>query len=215
MLRHHIPQAGRCRYGVCGSRGCPPALRPRQRSRRRWLIRGSWVPVVSLPSENVPAPPSPNWTLESGSLSTPGPPEVTPHPCTRSSTGRAPLQHGARHARSGPETAHRTAPPDPCPRPRPLGPTAGATAGGNGQYLCRSTGFTCRRLPPQDGRLLGQHPEPERYRPAGSDPFSGHPPTGGRYAPHPAPKQGVSAAWRACGAGLPHPPPRVRRISLT
>ncbi len=29
-----------------------------------WEIRGSFTPVVSLPSENVPAPPSPNWTLE-------------------------------------------------------------------------------------------------------------------------------------------------------
>ena len=27
-------------------------------------MRPSWVPVVSLPSEKVPAPPSPNWTLE-------------------------------------------------------------------------------------------------------------------------------------------------------
>ena len=27
-------------------------------------MRGSWVPVVSLPSEKVPAPPSPNCTLE-------------------------------------------------------------------------------------------------------------------------------------------------------
>lgn len=29
-------------------------------------MRGSWVPVVSFPSEKVPAPPSPNWTLEAG-----------------------------------------------------------------------------------------------------------------------------------------------------
>ena len=29
-----------------------------------WAMRLSWVPVVSLPSEKVPAPPSPNWTLE-------------------------------------------------------------------------------------------------------------------------------------------------------
>ena len=27
-------------------------------------MRGSWVPVVSFPSEKVPAPPSPNWTLD-------------------------------------------------------------------------------------------------------------------------------------------------------
>ena len=49
-------------------------------------MRLSWVPVVSLPSEKVPAPPSPNWTLEAG-LSTP----VDQNRSTsavRSSTGR-------------------------------------------------------------------------------------------------------------------------------
>lgn len=30
-------------------------------------IRASCVPVVSFPSEKVPAPPSPNWTLVAGS----------------------------------------------------------------------------------------------------------------------------------------------------
>ena len=30
-------------------------------------MRLSWVPVFSFPSEKVPAPPSPNWTLFSGS----------------------------------------------------------------------------------------------------------------------------------------------------
>ena len=37
--------------------------------------RGSLVPVLSLPSEKVPAPPSPNWTLESG-RKRPPPPEA-------------------------------------------------------------------------------------------------------------------------------------------
>ena len=49
-------------------------------------MRGSWVPVVSLPSEKVPAPPSPNCTLHSGSSS----PEAQKRSTAsaRSSTGR-------------------------------------------------------------------------------------------------------------------------------
>ena len=38
---------------------------------KTWLIRGSLMPVVSLPSEKVPAPPSPNWTLERSDSSPP------------------------------------------------------------------------------------------------------------------------------------------------
>ena len=34
-------------------------------------MRGSWVPVVNFPSEKVPAPPSPNCTLEAGSSAPP------------------------------------------------------------------------------------------------------------------------------------------------
>ena len=34
-------------------------------------MRLSWVPVLSFPSEKVPAPPSPNWTLDSGFKSPP------------------------------------------------------------------------------------------------------------------------------------------------
>ena len=52
--------------GVCfldGGRGAPQAA---SSSRiKRW--RTSFVPVLSLPSEKAPAPPSPNWTLVAGS----------------------------------------------------------------------------------------------------------------------------------------------------
>ena len=40
-------------------------------SRRTCAIRLSCVPVLSFPSENVPAPPSPNWTLHSVSSAPP------------------------------------------------------------------------------------------------------------------------------------------------
>ena len=61
-------------------------------------MRASCVPVLSLPSENVPAPPSPNCTLHSGSN---GPPARNAAICAlrvcasgpRSSTmGRAPAR---------------------------------------------------------------------------------------------------------------------------
>ena len=45
------------------SAGAPASIRASSTAE----MRGSWVPVVSLPSEKVPAPPSPNCTLEVGS----------------------------------------------------------------------------------------------------------------------------------------------------
>ena len=63
--------------------------------------RGSWVPVVSLPSEKAPAPPSPNWTLEAGH-SSPGGPEPL-HVGGPGVHVPAPLQHDGGEARPGQE----------------------------------------------------------------------------------------------------------------
>ena len=51
-----------------------------------WSTRGSPIRVVSFPSENVPAPPSPNWALLSGSRVPSRQNRATSSP--RSSTGR-------------------------------------------------------------------------------------------------------------------------------
>ena len=64
------------------SAGAPASTRVRNTVE----MRGSWVPVVSLPSEKVPAPPSPNCTLEEGS-STPVAQNCSTS-TVRSSTGR-------------------------------------------------------------------------------------------------------------------------------
>ena len=60
--------AGTCRYAACSRTGFPPA-RPRATNsvstlRPKWC--GSLIWLYSLPSEKVPAPPSPNCTLDSG-----------------------------------------------------------------------------------------------------------------------------------------------------
>ena len=60
---------GRCRCAACRRRGSPRARRRATNSsstlRVRW--RGSLIWLHSLPSEKVPAPPSPNCTFDSGS----------------------------------------------------------------------------------------------------------------------------------------------------
>ena len=66
-----VTTSGRTSEPMCGlasqrmSRGEPASTSVR-RTRR---CRGFLVPVLSLPSENVPAPPSPNWMLDAGSSS--------------------------------------------------------------------------------------------------------------------------------------------------
>ena len=170
------------------------------------LIRGSWVPVVSLPSENVPAPPSPNWTLER-SLSAPVPPGRglhVPHPLLH---GPSLLQHGARHTAPG-KIEGTEMPAPPWPTAHHHGPLVRLPPHRRKMVALALHRLDLPQLPrPQDGRLLGQI-QLNGIDQLDLDLFPGRPPTGGRCAPHPAPKQGVSAAWRACGAGLPHPPPR-------
>ena len=64
-------------------------------------MRGSWVPVVNFPSEKVPAPPSPNCTLEAGSSAPPGPEAL--HLGGAGIHVLAPLQHHAGNAVPGQE----------------------------------------------------------------------------------------------------------------
>ena len=64
------------------SSGAPAAAKASKTA----VTRPSWIPVVSLPSEKVPAPPSPNWTLEAVSSAPVAQKRSTS--LTRSSTGR-------------------------------------------------------------------------------------------------------------------------------
>ena len=74
-----VPMWGR--WDQRTSSGAPAAMRVSTTAE----MRGSWVPVVSLPSEKVPAPPSPNWTLDSGSSGPPAQKRSTA--AARASTG--------------------------------------------------------------------------------------------------------------------------------
>ena len=60
------PEADPCRCGAWPRRGSPPGAPAATSSSSTLRMRPSPVPVVSLPSEKVPAPPSPNWTLDCG-----------------------------------------------------------------------------------------------------------------------------------------------------
>ena len=60
-LRISVPTWGFCLYAI--SAGAPNLIS----SPITFFILTSFIPVVSLPSEKAPAPPSPNWTLDSGS----------------------------------------------------------------------------------------------------------------------------------------------------
>ena len=83
-------------------------------------MRPSWVPVPSLPSEKAPAPPSPNWTLASGSSS---PPERKASTAFCRSSMRGPTLETMGHspARARTERRRRARGPkarDEWPRPR-------------------------------------------------------------------------------------------------
>ena len=86
---------------------------------KRW--RRSRVPVFSLPSENVPAPPSPNWTFERTFSS--------PVAQKRSTSRRLRSTHSPRSSRIGraPQRASTSAANSPA-GPAPI--TTGRTAGG-------------------------------------------------------------------------------------
>ena len=64
-IRTSVPMWGLASYTTLS--GAPWAAN----CSRTQEMRGSWVPVFSFPSEKVPAPPSPNWTLQSGSSAPP------------------------------------------------------------------------------------------------------------------------------------------------
>ena len=86
-----VPMWGLARYRI--SSGAPHS----QRILSAMAQRGSLMPVVSLPSENAPAPPSPNCTFERGLNAPPDQKDATAAArratsCPRSTTmGRAPL----------------------------------------------------------------------------------------------------------------------------
>ena len=102
------------------------------------LMRPSWVPVVSLPSENVPAPPSPNCTLDVSSSS------PVRQKCStsraRSSTGfpRSSTTEGT------PARARYRAQNNPAgPMPTMTGRRADCRVTAGKRYSARSTARTC------------------------------------------------------------------------
>jgi hypothetical protein len=100
----------------------------RTSSSRMKRCRGSRVPVFSFPSENAPAPPSPNWTLLERSS--------TPEDQNRSTSRRRSSTVRPRSSKTGrsPARASTRAQKSPAgPAPTTTGAVSGAEAGTGGR----------------------------------------------------------------------------------
>ena len=117
-----VTTAGRMSEPICGfashriSRGAPASTKVSRI--RRWA--GFLVPVLSLPSEKVPAPPRPNWILLSGSRMRSF--RKRSIACERRNAGSPrSMSRGLRPASARVRAAKRPAQPAPTTTGRPLG----------------------------------------------------------------------------------------------